>query len=552
MRSETRSLTLPSPESTPGGGGPTTQVRSEGPVVIVGANGSGKTRLGSWIEFESEHKERVRRISAQKSLAMPPSATSIAVDLALTDLLYGSAESNVSDVYNMLQSKRAYRWGQKPDISPLSDFDKLFTYLFSDANETNAKYVEEVEGEKEQRIEPPETKLRATKRLWEEVLPHRKLKIGGGKVETQVVSDRSGANGSLYNASEMSDGERVVFYLVGQALSAPENGVIVVDEPELHLHRSIQARLWDAIEAERSDCLFVYLTHDLDFAASRIAATKVWLESYDGASWNWHEVEEAEGIPEQLYLEILGGRKPVLFCEGDKGSLDYFLFQKAYPDFTVAPCGNAYGVVQATRSFVAFEYLHNHACRGIVDRDFREDADVEWLRGMGVSVLDHSEIENVLLSEDVLRAVADHQRLAGNFPELLEKAKDVVFRELARDREMLVSSITAAKVERRLKNFDAKARGKEELGTALGSLTSAINVDAIYEETAAEVNCVIDERNYAKALRLYNNKGLLGKIEPLFGFARKGMPELVKRLASEKEGGVVLSALREQLPRIDS
>ncbi|MGI8909867.1 MAG: AAA family ATPase, partial [Rubrobacteraceae bacterium] len=273
-------------------------------MVIVGANGSGKTRLGSWIEFESEHKERVRRISAQKSLAMPPSATSIAVDLALTDLLYGSAESNVSDVYNMLQSKRAYRWGQKPDISPLSDFDKLFTYLFSDANETNAKYVEEVEGEKEQRIEPPETKLRATKRLWEEVLPHRKLKIGGGKVETQVVSDRSGANGSLYNASEMSDGERVVFYLVGQALSAPENGVIVVDEPELHLHRSIQARLWDAIEAERSDCLFVYLTHDLDFAASRIAATKVWLESYDGASWNWHEVEEAEGIPEQLYLEI--------------------------------------------------------------------------------------------------------------------------------------------------------------------------------------------------------------------------------------------------------
>jgi len=521
-------------------------------MVIVGANGSGKTRLGTWIEFESEHKEHVRRISAQKSLAMPPSATSIAVDRALTDLLYGFAESKVSDVYSMLNSKRVYRWGEKPDISPLSDFDKLFTYLFSDANETNAKYVEEVESEKERSIEPPETKLRATKRLWEEVLPHRKLKIGGGKVETQVVSDRSGANGSLYNASEMSDGERVVFYLVGQALSAPENGVIVVDEPELHLHRSIQARLWDAIEAERSDCLFVYLTHDLDFAASRIAATKVWLESYDGASWNWHEVEEAEGIPEQLYLEILGGRKPVLFCEGDKGSLDYFLFQKAYPDFTVAPCGNAYGVVQATRSFVAFEYLHNHACRGIVDRDFREDADVEWLRGMGVSALDHSEIENVLLSEDVLRAVADHQRLAGNFPELLEKAKDVVFRELARDREMLVSSITAAKVERRLKNFDAKARGKEELGTALGSLASAINVDAIYEETAAEVNCVIDERNYAKALRLYNNKGLFGKIEPLFGFARKGMPELVKRLSSEKEGGVVLSALREQLPRIDS
>src|SRR5688500_17911129 len=38
---------------------------------------------------------------------------------------------------------------------------------------------------------------------------------------------------------------------------------------ELHLHRALQAPLWDEIEAERADCLFVYLTHDLDFAASR-------------------------------------------------------------------------------------------------------------------------------------------------------------------------------------------------------------------------------------------------------------------------------------------
>ena len=549
MKNETYSLTLPSPKSAPDGE-PTTSLSSEGPVVIVGANGSGKTRLGTWIEFESEYKERVHRISAQKSLAMPASATSISVDRALTELTYGNPEV-LSDLPNRLYHKRERRWGRNPNIFPLNDYDKLLTYLFSDANEANAQYMEQVENEKKRRIDPPETKLRATKRVWERVLPHRILKIGGGKVETRVVGEPV-TEGSLYNASEMSDGERVIFYLVGQVLSAPEKGIVVIDEPELHLHRSIQARLWDAIEAERSDCLFVYLTHDLDFAASRVSATKVWLESYDGARWDWHEVEEAEGIPEQLYLEILGGRKPVLFCEGDKGSLDYFLFQKAYPDFTVAPCGNAYGVVQATRSFAVFEHLHNHKCRGIVDRDFREDTEIEWLGSMGVAVLDHSEIENVLLSEEVLRAVAEHQRLADDFSELLEEVKDRVFSEMERDREALVSSLTAAKVERRLKNFNAKARGKGELGTALESLTSWIDVDSIYDETAAEVSRVVDERNYAEALRLYNNKGLLGKIEPLFGFARKGMPELVKRLASEKEKGEVLSTLREQLPKISS
>lgn len=551
MRNERYSLDLPSPKSVPGEL-PTTYLSSEGPVVIVGANGSGKTRLGVWIEFESEYKERVHRISAQKSLMMPPSITSIAADRALTDLLIGYVDISPNE-QNLLYYKRMNRWSgnrrQEPSISPLSDFDKLLTYLFSDASEINARYVEEVRRNKKY-SEPPETKLAATKRVWEELLPHRSLKIGGNKVETQVVSDKAETNGSLYNASEMSDGERVVFYLIGQALSAPKNGIIVIDEPELHLHRSIQARLWDAIEAERSDCLFVYLTHDLDFAASRISATKIWLESYDEAMWDWHEVKEAEGIPEQLYLEILGGRKPVLFCEGDKGSLDYFLYQKAYPGFTVAPCGNAYGVVQATRSFATFKHLHNHACRGIVDRDFRDDKEVGWLEDMGVHVLDHSEIENVLLSEDILRVVAEHQRLADDFSCLLEKAKDVVFNEMTRDRETLVSLLTTAKVERRLKNFDAKARGKKEIGTALRRLTSSISVDTIYDETAVEVNRIIDERNYAEALRLYSNKGLLGKIEPLFGFARKGMPELVKRLTSEKEGGPVLAALREQLPEI--
>jgi len=548
MESETRNLVLPSPKSATPSVEPSTSIRSKGPVVVIGANGAGKTRLGTWIEFESPHAELVRRISAQKSLAMPGSAASGAVDQAYMALLYGTAAADMTNPTIMRAHRLNQRWKHKPSTSLLNDFGELLTYLFSEANETNARYVDEVEREPEQRIEPPETKLRATKRVWEKLLPHRSLDIGGGKIEARMV-DLSQTSEESYNASEMSDGERVIFYLVGQALSAPEDGVIVVDEPELHLHRSIQARLWDTIESERPDCLFVYLTHNLDFAASRVSATKVWIESYDGEKWDWHEVEEAEGVPEELYLEILGGRKPVLFCEGDKGSLDYFLLQKAYPDFTVALCGTASGVIHATRSFARLEHLHNHACCGIVDRDHREEVEVQRLEDIGVFVLGHSEIENVLLSEGMLRAVADHLHLLGKWPELLEKARARVFSEMAEDRESLVSSLTAAKVEQRLKKFDARVR-KAELRTALADLTSSIDVETIYDETAAEVNRVIDERDYAQALRLYNNKGLLGKIEPLFGFARKGMPELVKRLASSREDGAVLFALREELPDI--
>ena len=76
------------------------------------------------------------------------------------------------------------------------------------------------------------------------------------------------------------------FTLIGEALSVPKDGVFIVDEPELHLHRAIQARLWDAVEIARPDCTFVYITHDLGFAASRKDATKVWLREYNDGKWD--------------------------------------------------------------------------------------------------------------------------------------------------------------------------------------------------------------------------------------------------------------------------
>ncbi len=270
MDTKSRSLALPEAGAPPSS---TTFVSSKGSIVIVGANGSGKTRLGSWIELESGQQEKVHRISAQKSLVMPEFASPTSIDKAQNELLWGYATPE-----HYSYAKFVPRWGQKPNTFLLNDYDKLVNLLFSDESESNARYKREVREAPARRVEPPETKLDVIKRVWEEMLPHRALIIGGGKIETAI----SGRPEARYNASEMSDGERVIFYLIGQALSTPADGIIIIDEPELHLHRSIQATLWDKIEAERPDCLFVYLTHDLDFAASRVTATKVCLRDFDG------------------------------------------------------------------------------------------------------------------------------------------------------------------------------------------------------------------------------------------------------------------------------
>ena len=79
----------------------------------------------------------------------------------------------------------------------------------------------------------------------------------------------------------MSDGERVALYLIAQCLCIPQNKTIIIDEPEIHLHRSIMNKLWAEIEKNRPDCLFVYITHDTQFAANHIQSEKYWIKEYN-------------------------------------------------------------------------------------------------------------------------------------------------------------------------------------------------------------------------------------------------------------------------------
>ena len=83
----------------------TIELDAETGLVIVGANGSGKTRLGSWIELESNIPNDVHRISAQRSLVMPETSSTMDYDKAENQLRYGNQnggkqhKSNHSEPY---------------------------------------------------------------------------------------------------------------------------------------------------------------------------------------------------------------------------------------------------------------------------------------------------------------------------------------------------------------------------------------------------------------------------------------------------------------------
>jgi energy-coupling factor transporter ATP-binding protein EcfA2 len=509
--------------------GATESILTTQSVLLIGANGSGKTRIGTWVEIQSPQKELVHRISAQKSLNMPDSSTPQSIIQAENNLLFGNPDWNFQH--------KTHKWGQKPATAFLSDYEKLMVYLFSDETEENAKFKVDCKAN-EGRIEPPTTKIDRVKEIWEKILPHRELVIGGLRIQTRV----KGQEDKIYNSSEMSDGERVIFYLIGQCLAAQRNGIIVIDEPELHLHKSVQAPLWDAIEKLRDDCIFVYLTHDVDFAAAKEAAKRVWLKSFDGQCWQWEVINEDENLPNELLIEVLGSRKPVVFVEGENGSYDVSLYRELLSNFLVIPRGSCTQVIQSVKALKANNQIHHLDVYGIIDRDRRVQAEIIKLEQDSIYVLGVAEVENLFCTKEVLEIVSN--RLARDPAADFQNISNAIFSRLQAELDTQVSLRVSSEIKFQLNMFDTGQKGSNNINTALQNLMAHIDVNQIYSNTNALYSDVLQSKDYEKLLSLYNRKSLSSQVSNSLGLANGSLPETVVRLTRGDCKEVIANALK--------
>lgn len=497
-------------------------VESSRSLLVVGANGAGKTRLGTWIEFNSPDRDKVHRISAQKSLGMPDSTTPKSIDLATSELWTGYERA--IEQKNIHGYKQGYRWQNNPAVSPLNDYHQLMVFLFSDHTEESAKYLA-ASKLTTSRVAPPKTKLDVVKEIWEKILPHRELIIGGLRIQTKTKD----LQGKVYNSSEMSDGERVIFYLIGQCLAAPDNAIIIVDEPELHLHKSVQAPLWDQIEYARPDCLFIYLTHDVDFASAMEEATKIWLKSFDGERWDWDLISQDNNVPEDLLLEVLGSRKPVVFVEGVSGSFDSALYTSILSGYLVIPVGSCSQVIQSVKALKVNAQLHHLNVFGIIDRDRRVPIEIQKLEQDSIFVLSVAEVENLFCTREILAIVST--RLARDVSADFLSVSSTIFSRLQGELETQASLRAASEIKFRLNMFDEKAKGATGLASALQSLAGGIDVGAIYSQSLSELNTVLSTKDFEGLLALYNRKSLSAQASSALGLTHGSLPELVVRLA---------------------
>ncbi len=512
-------------------------------IVFLGGNGTGKTRLGWYIENSIGHATNFHRIGAHRSLVMNTQVTAPSYELAVNRLLYGA------DVANH-KHRHGNRWRGKPETMLLNDFDQVVMGLYADQNEVAVQFLQDVEINAA--TNRPQPKLRTLKTMWEAVLPHRQLIVSANKIKVKPAND----DGDEYDAGDMSDGERVIFYLIGQVLLAKQDSLIIVDEPELHLNRSIIAKLWDTIESARKDCAFVYLTHDLEFAVTRQAAQKFALRTYtrtaNRVQWDIASVPEDTGIPDEIVTKIVGSRQPILFIEGDLGSLDSAIYRRVYPEFTTIPIGGAQDVIHAVSTFRKHEQLHRLSCAGLIDADSRDADEIRQLEASKIFVLSVSEVENLLLCSAVFKALAKRLLFSDTDIETkLTELKTIVFREAQKHAAEVSLRRSRREIDRRMKCIGLEAKTVEQLSAEFATKVAEINVSAAYNNAFQSLYNAIEANDYDTVLKLFDHKGLLSKAAKLLGQqGRESLEEFVGRALCDKDNAALCEALTAFVPRV--
>lgn len=516
-------------------------IQAGGSAVFVGANGGGKTRLA--VLLEKEGGAHAHRIAAHRALTLNPSVPKISERHAVSLLRTGRQDETVTINY-----RSGHRWHGKEATSLLNDFDNLLQALF--AEQTNRTHQTHVRNRAGDHAEASPTNFEKLADIWHRLLPHRQLHITGDDIQVSVAGSTT-----TYTASEMSDGERAIFYMIGQALTADKDSLLIVDEPELHVHRSIMSRLWDELEASRPDCAFVYITHDLEFAAAR-TAQKFVIHAYDPTPhWTIEEVPQDTGFSEELTTLILGSRRPVLFVEGGDRSLDLALYRACYSQCTVIPRGSCEEVLHSVVTMRRNKELTRVTCAGLVDADDYEIGEVRMLANHGVATLPVSEIENLFVLPSISRKILAHEGYAGaELESCVNEIAQQIFGMIAKPGvlEDVVLRHCRRRIDRALKRVDlSEARNEQELTTAYKRIVSAVDVLRIAQARRDRIQNAVAAADLPALLALYDNKGVLAVAALKFKTTSKGAFESwLTRVLANNTAPDLVAAVRAVLPEI--
>ena len=353
-------------------------------TVIIGANGAGKTSLIN--ELRKNSIDEMYVLPAQKLLYFVSNThnrNGITKEKYIQDL----KEVNIKYDTIEIQTHQI-----EDDFS--GTFTKLITLWvkdFAKVASDNSRGVAGVSIALLDRVE----------QIWNQIFPEITFYPEPDDRVLEVVR-----NGDKYSINGLSDGERCVLFYIGNVLLAPENSYIVVDEPETFLNGAVYNELWDLLISERPDCQFIFASHNMDFVQSRTNATYIWCNKFEAPyDFDYEQLEESPEFPLSILAEVSGTRKPILFCEGTKTSIDYQIYSKLFSEFCfVKPVQGHKQVIQHTKAYNNLQLLHGNTAYGIIDNDWMNKSSIQEQKEQNIFVLPFNEVEMMLVDEAVVKS----------------------------------------------------------------------------------------------------------------------------------------------------
>ncbi|WP_028376691.1 AAA family ATPase [Leeuwenhoekiella sp. MAR_2009_132] len=459
-------------------------------LVIIGANGSGKT---SYINYFKDNLKNLGvTISAQRWLVME----NIQQINPLAD--------TSSNLRKTQQGAKTFKETRHSEII-LSEMNVLLKSLISENAQYNQVTINRLKKNLPTNREPL-PKLYKLIEIFNSLFPKIEMSIEDG---ISITFKRKPEKTEYLSIMSLSDGEKTTIYLTSQVLQAPRSSFILIDEPEMHLHKLMVEEIWDRLEIERPDCKFVYLTHDLNFASSRINSKKIWIKKFKYPNqWELEQIPTEDDFPEELVMEIIGTEQPILFCEGDKtNSYDYKLLKLLFPKYKIRPVGGCSQVTSYTKIVNNKLELSKNAV-GLIDADHRPEEAHEKLKENKIYILKVSEIENLFLNDKILNLIMSSKGLT-EIDEKIGVFKNEVLKRLDENKNDHAIKYVSSKMNLFNENHFGKNLTLQQLKQEFIKHTEKFEIEKWHLERLDLINKIILEEDYPSAIKIYNDKSLL-------------------------------------------
>lgn len=429
-------------------------------VIIAGANGAGKTRLKEAIvttlqgnplvsmTIEATRKEEEDpKYFGNSELHILQNQKSQVLTNYINSRKYGSGryvgslvqiDSNRS-IQSLTYNKVNWLGGDPDDQDSPSNFyfnpftnrwQDFVNYIHQKSASRDKKLADEL------KINPSDGELiiarnpdpfKKYQQIFEDLLPGKKLlDINPAQPKEFQYQDESGQNLSFRSLS--SGEQEVIKVLFDVARKEIRHSVIIVDEPELHLHPTLTFKLIESLKSigEHTN-QFIFLTHSADLISTYYSTGNVYfIDSSQTGSNQAHRLSDlnhthnelVQLIGENLGLFAVG--KKIVFIEGESSSIDRLTYHKisqsVNPELKISHVGS---VTNIGALKIIEEQLRNSIfgvnMYMLRDRDgLRADQIQELEQGGKLICLKRRHIENYFLNELIIHKVANHLYLNRN------------------------------------------------------------------------------------------------------------------------------------------